>query len=134
MYIQTNDLKFKFSFQQNQKKPTLLVEYRWTEGSNTGTHSCIGDIGNPPGIMTLEINNGESGNFTSFSPSTQRFSHRMENCTNNATLFFSIDLKTNNFAGHYIRCVAASYQQTSGSPFYSNEIRISPLPGKFFFK
>lgn len=84
--------------------------------------------------MTLEINNGESGNFTSFSPSTQRFSHRMENCTNNATLFFSIDLKTNNFAGHYIRCVAASYQQTSGSPFYSNEIRISPLPGKFFFK
>lgn len=110
----------------------MVVDYSWTEGTNKGTHYCIGDVGNPPGTMTLEIKNGESGNFTSFSPSTQRSSNRMENCTYKAKLSFSIDFKTNNITGHYIRCVAASYQQTSGSPFYSDEIRISPLPGKLF--
>lgn len=131
----TESFKLKLSLEALPRKPTLVIDYRWTEGTNSGTHSCIGDIGNPPGTMMLEIKNGETGNFTSFSPATQTLSHRMENCTNNATLSFSIDFKTNNIAGHYIRCVTANNQQSpssSESLFYSDEIRISPLPGKIF--
>lgn len=115
-------------------KPTLVIDYSWTEGTNNGNHYCIGDVGNPPGTMTLEIKDGETGNFTSFSPSTQTFSHRMENCTNDATLSFSIDFKTNNITGYYIRCVVATnHLQSPASLSFSDEIRISPLPGTLIF-
>lgn len=115
----------------------MIIDYKWTEGTNKGTHYCIGYIGNPPGTMTLEVKNGETRNFTSFSPAIKTFSQRMENCNNNATLSFSIDFKTNDIAGYNIRCVAANNQQSPSSnesPFYSDEIRISPLPGKVFKK
>lgn len=109
----------------------MIIDYKWTKGTNKGTHYCIGYIGNPIGTMTLEMKNGETGNFTIFSPASQTFSHKMENCNHNATLSFSIDFKTNNITGYVIRCVAATNEhQSYGSLYYSDEIRVSPLPGK----
>lgn len=101
---------------------TLVIDYTWTEGTNLGTHSCTGSIGNPPGTMTLEIRDGETGNYTGFiylpnhSPTIK--------CSNN--------FNTENIRSHNIRCVANNQHtlSISESPFYSREVFVSPLPGK----
>lgn len=82
--------------------------------------------------MTLEIRNGETGNFTSVSPSTINLSDKLENCNNNATLSFSIDFNTETVKGYHIRCVADNQFTLSSSefPFYSDSVFINPLPGK----
>lgn len=124
-------IKVFSTFEAEPGKPTLVIDYSWSEGTNTGNHSCIGYIGNPPGTMNLEIKNGKSGNFTSFSPPTQTFSQKIENCNHNATLSFSIDFKSNNITGYYIRCVAATNEhQSYASLYYSDEIYVRPLPGE----
>ncbi|XP_052702942.1 serine-rich adhesin for platelets-like isoform X3 [Crassostrea angulata] len=116
--------------------PTLAIDYTWTEGTNLGTHSCTGSIGNPPGTMTLEIRDRETGNFTSFSPSTKSLTTMKKNCHNNATLTFSIDFNTENIQSHYIRCVADSQHTLliSESPFYSREVFVNPLPANACFE
>lgn len=112
--------------------PTLAIDYRWTEGTNLGIHSCTGSIGNPPGTMTLEIRDRETGNFTSFSPSTKSLNTIKENCHYDATLTFSINFNTETIRSHYIRCVANNQQTLliSEPPFYSKEVFVNPLPGK----
>ncbi|XP_065924182.1 uncharacterized protein [Magallana gigas] len=116
--------------------PTLAIDYRWTEGTNLGIHSCTGSIGNPPGTMTLEIRDGETGNFTSFSPSTKSLNTIKENCHYDATLTFSINFNTEKNRSHYIRCVANNQQTLliSEPPFYSKEVFVNPLPANACFE
>ncbi|XP_065924174.1 uncharacterized protein [Magallana gigas] len=116
--------------------PTLAIDYRWTEGTNLGTHSCTGSIGNPPGTMTLEIRDGETGNFTSFSPSTKSLNTIKENCHYDAKLTFSINFNTENIRSHFIRCVANNQHTLSISefPFYSREVFVNPLPANACFE
>lgn len=130
-----NSIKNFSLFKAKPGIPTLVIDYRWTEGTNLGTHSCTGSIGNPPGTMTLEIRDGETGNFTSFSPSTNSLTIIKENCHYNATLKFSINFNNENIRSHNIRCVANNQHtlSISESPFYSREVFVSPLPGKPIF-
>nr|XP_034330434.1 uncharacterized protein LOC105324798 isoform X7 [Crassostrea gigas] len=116
--------------------PTLAIDYRWTEGTNLGIHSCTGSIGNPPGTMTLEIRDGETGNFTSFSPSTKSLNTIKENCHYDATLTFSINFNTEKIRSHYIRCVANNQHTLliSEPPFYSKEVFVNPLPANACFE
>lgn len=119
-------------FKAKPRIPTLIIDYIWTEGTNSGTHSCTGSIGNPPGTMTLEIRDGETGNFTSFSSSTKSLTTIKENGHYNATLKFSINFNNENIRSQNIRCVANNQHtlSISESPCYSREVFVSPLPGK----
>lgn len=86
--------------------------------------------------MTLEIRDGETGNFTSFSPSTKSLTTMKENCHYDATLTFSIDLNTENIQSHYIRCVANNQHTLliCEFPFYSKEVFVNPLPANACFE
>lgn len=110
----------------------MKIDYRWTNGTKTGTHVCTGNTGHPPGTLSLEVKDGESGVYRNYTPSIITKSATFENCTTKAKLSFSIDFATEHLQGDYIRCVSNNREtlSTSESPFYSQEVLINPLPGK----
>jgi hypothetical protein len=106
----------------------LTIDYRWEVGKNQMIHTCSGDVGNPAGTLSLEIRNGTSGNYTSYTPSLTEDTPNTENCLNTLELKFSIDFTSTNFQGYYIRCVAENPDTLI--PPASNAVMITPLPGK----
>lgn len=114
--------------------PTLAIGYTWEIGKNEKIHTCSGDVGNPAGTLSLEIRNGTSGNYTSYTPSLRDDKPKFheENCSNTLDVEFSIDFTSTDLQGHYIRCVADNPHTLQSSDTFpaSNAVMINPLPGK----
>ena len=110
----------------------MTIDYSWTNGTKVGTHVCTGNTGHPPGTLSLEVKDGESGIYRNYTPSIITNTTTFENCTNKATISFSIDFAAEHLQGDYIRCVSNN-RETSESPFYSQEVLINPLPGKLIY-
>ncbi|XP_056005953.1 mucin-22-like isoform X3 [Ostrea edulis] len=121
--------KPSFDLKVKPTTPTLTIDYRWEVGKNQMIHTCSGDVGNPAGTLSLEIKNGTSGNYTSYTSLRDDEFHE-ENCSNTLYVKFSIDFTSTNLQGHYIRCVADNSHtlQSSDTSPASDAVMINPLP------
>ncbi|XP_056006656.1 serine-rich adhesin for platelets-like [Ostrea edulis] len=123
--------KPSFDLKVKPTTPTLTIDYRWEVGKNQKIHTCSGDVGNPAGTLSLEIKNGTSGNYTSYtSLRNDESKFHEDNCSNTLNANFSIDFTSTDLQGHYIRCVADNSQtlQSSDTPPASDAVMINPLP------
>nr|XP_034327795.1 uncharacterized protein LOC117689807 [Crassostrea gigas] len=91
------------------KNPTLSLNPSLVDGENSLSHSCTGNVGNPPGSLQIQIRRSADSNFTEYSTPRQIKSSSLEsagNCSYIKTLSFSIDLTTESWSNMTIRCVA----------------------------
>lgn len=91
------------------KNPTLSLNPSLVDGENSLSHSCTGNVGNPPGSLQIQIRRSADSNFTEYSTPRQIKSSSLEsagNCSYIKTLSFSIDLTSESWSNMTIRCVA----------------------------
>uniref|UniRef100_A0A8W8J274 C1q domain-containing protein n=1 Tax=Magallana gigas TaxID=29159 RepID=A0A8W8J274_MAGGI len=100
---------FKVNMKVKPKNPTLSLNPSLVDGENSLSHSCTGNVGNPPGSLQIQIRRSADSNFTEYSTPRQIKSSSLEsagNCSYIKTLSFSIDLTTESWSNMTIRCVA----------------------------
>lgn len=91
------------------KNPTLTLNPNLVDGENSLSHSCTGNVGNPPGSLQIQIRRSTDSNFTEYITPRQIKSSSLVNagnCSYIKTLNFSIDLTTDSWSNVTIRCVA----------------------------